>query len=288
MKAYKLLLGSLLFFVLSCDLGDDFAEVPMYVEVSAIDLVTKPGEGFATHDIRDVWVSIDGFSRGIFEVTSDKPARIPVLSDGETVRVEFFAGIRSNGISLSPFLYPFVERIVYDLEFRPGETVPVDIEFEYKQSAVFPILDGFEGVTIFTDDLDEDPSGLEVCTDPEFVQYGNGVGKFVVTEENAFYLQATSQIYSTEDFNASNVYLEIDFKTDIRFSLGYVGYQNNIKQSVVVGGGNATDEWTKLYLDLSADLNGGNVDQFQLLIAGGSLEPGTVLIDNVKLVYLEN
>lgn len=288
MKLLRLMFWPLLFCVAGCGLGDDFDEVPMFVEVSTIDLITAAGQPADSHAIQDVWVSIDGFSRGIFEVKPGQPAKIPVLSNGETVRVEFFAGIRSNGVTLSPFLYPFIERIVFDLEFRPEEVIPLDIVFEYKEYASFLISDDFEGATLFTEDLDDHNSALEVSSDPELVEYGNGCGKFVVTEENRLFEQATAQIYSTDVFKASNVFVELDYKSDVDFGIGYVGYFNGIKTTWVPGGGRKSDNWKKLYLDFSVFLNGGNVDEFQLLIAGASVNTGTILIDNVKLVYLEN
>ncbi len=297
MRKIAFVLGLILILSSGCNLDDNFNQVPMFVQVNSVDLITTDGQGANSHAIRDVWVFVDGFTVGIFEVTPDKPARIPVLSDDEQVRVEFFAGIRNNGLTLNPKDYPFYERITLEMDFTPNEVVEMDLVFEYKDDIVFPILEDFENSQVYENDIDEDEDKfITITTDPDEVAYGLSCAKYVSDTVPDLFAQ-TTEIFETSIFGASEVYLEVDFKSEIPFILGYVGFDESgsftTDFTIVL---NSTEVWTKLYLDLSSALNGGDFIAFQLLVAGAPLDvlnsniekTGTILFDNVKLVHQAN
>ena len=289
MRYYLLLLIAILF-GFGCNLNDNFNEVPMFVQVNSIDLLTEPEQGEATHDIRDVHVFIDGFSAGVFEVTPEKPAVIPVLADNATFTLDLFAGVRNSGLVFSPKLYPFFERNQFELGFAPGTTVQLDLQFEYKDDTLFPIQEDFENSQIYSLDIDEDQeNALTTTSDPSEVEYGLRCAKYVVDDNPIDFAQATT-LFDTNVFGASEVYLEIDYKNEIPFILGYIGFDefNNFTTdfTIVLS---PTSTWKKLYLDLSAHLNGGLYERFQLLVAGApDVGQGTILIDNAKLVHQAN
>jgi hypothetical protein len=297
MRNIVFVLGLVWLLITGCNLNDNFDQVPMFVQVNSVDLITTDNQGANSHAIRDVWVFVDGFTVGIFEVTPDKPARIPVLSEDDIVRVEFFAGIRNNGLTLNPKDYPFYERITLEMDFRPNEVVEMDLVFEYKDDIVFSVLEDFENSQVYENDIDGDEDKfITITSDPDEVAYGLSCAKYVSDTIPDLFGQ-TTDFFETSMFGASEVYLEIDFKSEIPFILGYVGFDENgnftTDFTIVL---NSTDVWTKLYLDLSAALNGGDFEAFQLLVAGAPLDvlnsniekTGTILFDNVKLVHQAN
>ena len=210
------------------------------------------------------------------------------MSEDETVRVELFAGIRNSGLVFSALQYPFTERVVFDLDFRPGETVEVDLEYEYVDDVVFDFLEDFELSQSFGIEFNEEqPSGIFVTTDPEDVAYGSSAARIDVNSDN-FSFTVGTPLLQTEQFGGSQVFLEVDFKTDVPFVIGFVGYGElgnfEFDNTITL---NPSDEWKKLHLNLSTQLNGGIYESYQLLLRGGPLlESGTILLDNFKLVYI--
>jgi len=263
----------------SCGLVDNFDQEPMYLELSAAELGrTYPSVN--THNITDAWVYVDGFNVGIFEL----PARVPILSEGEQVSVDIRAGVRDNGIVFSAKEYPYFITESYTLDFEPNATRDIELAFSYDEAFKVQFLEDFETTNIFFDDLDGDPTST--ISRHNDSPYGNFCGKIDITPEAAFMRQATSTIFDTDEFSSSQVYLEIDYKCDVNFILGYVGHRNSVSRPVGVITLFASEEWNKLYLDLSSELNGGQYDGYQLMVAGpGTEQTGTVLIDNIRIVH---
>ena len=287
MKIYlKLLyLFNLCLFASACD---DFKEEPMYLHINAADFMTVDSQGPPSHRIQDAWVYADGLSIGVFEL----PADVPVLSPDSNVEIDIFGGVRSNGLVLSPIQYSFYERIAFTQDFEAGTTIEISPTFAYREGAKIAFLEDFEGPNLFSEDLDDDDtSALVKTSDPVDVMYGNSCGRITVNTENDLFQQATLATFNAEDFGASEVFVELDFKCDIPFIFGYIG-QTGIFSSaqfpIVLA---PTDEWTKIYIDFSVFFNGGEFDSYKLLLAGAPLlegEGGTIWVDNIKLVYNES
>ena len=70
-------------------------QVPAYLYVDRTLLTTNYAEqGTASANISDVWVTVDGTNRGVYEL----PALFPLLASG-TTKVQLQAGIKKNGVS---------------------------------------------------------------------------------------------------------------------------------------------------------------------------------------------
>lgn len=278
--AFLIILSSL---IVSCALTDTFDEVPMFISIEKADLETTALQGNNSSKIQDVWVFADGASIGVFEL----PATIPILSPDEEVKIDILAGIRNNGLALSPKQYPFMQTLTYNLDFEPEKVVPLEPVFSYYPTTNFALLENFEAELQFNLDLDDDPTSTIYRS--EETPFGQFCGKIDVTEANTLFRQTTSAIYSVSDFGNSEVYLEIDYKCEVPFIVGYIG-DNGASQVfdffIVL---NTTDDWNKLYLDLSSQLNGGRYDRYQILIAGvPQTEEGSIWVDNIKLLHFEN
>lgn len=264
----------------SCGLTDNFSEEPMYLQINSASLTGTPQVG-NSHDIKDAWVYVDGFNVGIFEL----PATVPILSSGNTVNVDIRAGVRDNGIQLSARQYPFYKTLNYTFDFIANETIELDLTYEYVDNVQFTINENFELGNVFFDDVDGNP--LSTISRSNETPYGSFCGKSEVSADLSRFEQATSEVYLTNVFQSSEVYLEIDYKCDVSFIVGYIGYRNSVKSTIGVITLFEEEEWSKLYLDMSADLNSGVFDEYQLVIAGaGTNQDGNIWIDNVRIVHL--
>ncbi len=281
----RLILAILLLNCLSCGMFDNFDEVPMFISIGAdqVDLLTLPGQGLNTAKIKDVWAYADGFSIGVFEL----PATIPVLSDGDQVDLVFFAGVRKNGFVLQPDQYAFYESIERSYNYVPDQVLDIELQFSYDEGLVFPLLANFDTELTFTEDLDgDDTSALYRSTE---TPYGSHCAKIDLTPENALFQQTTTEVYSVADLGNTSLYLEMDYKCEVEFSVGYIGYRNGISETVFFIFLKPQEDWDKIYLDLSSEINGGSYDSFQILLAGVPLtEEGSVWVDNMKLIHFSN
>ncbi len=272
----------LLFFLIglaACNLTDSFSEEPMFLEIESATLVSD-GDTYPSHKIQDVSVYVDGVSVGVFEL----PARVPVLGEGE-VSVVVFAGIRNNGQVLSPKEYPFYKRQEFIIPFEANKIISLSLEYEYLEDTKFVFDDNFESEIQFNLDLDEDEASTLVKSSD--TPYGSFCGLIDVTQETSFFLQATVGRYNVEDFQGSQVYLELDYKCEVPFIVGYIGFDGAIQRSETFIVLFESEEWDKVYLDMSVVLNGGEFDTYRIFLAGvGDMEAGRIWVDNVRLVHL--
>jgi len=164
----------------SCRLTDNFDEEPMYLQINSATLAAIPEVG-NTHDIRDVWVYVDGFNVGIFEL----PAKVPILSAADMVSIDLRAGIRDNGIQLTARQYPFYETLNYNFDFVPNQTRELDVTFAYIDAVKFGMSEDFETSNVFSEDVDGDP--LSTVVRSTEASYGNYCGKSVVSADLSRY-----------------------------------------------------------------------------------------------------
>lgn len=262
-----------------CSVTDGFNESPMYLDISNIDFVSEDASVSASEHITDVWVYVDGASLGVYEL----PAKVPVLGNDE-IEVTLFAGVRDSGQTFSAKQYPFYKRVESILEFLPGETVKMDFETSYEDGVKMPFNENFEGVPIFSFDLDGDAdSSFGNSAD---TPYGSLCGNITVNSSTSSFLQTTATVFSTADFSTSEVYLELDHSNEVNFAIAVRGFRNNqaLIQPVITLF--PTDGWEKLYLNLSAIVNGGDIDAYQIVIAGvGNGESGNIWVDNIRLLH---
>ena len=162
----------------TCMLVDNFDDEPMYLEVQDISFMSDNSEIAENDNITDVWVFIDGVSRGVQPL----PAIIPVLGD-QDVEVALFAGVRESGQLFIANQYPFYDRLELNIPFQPGVTIPVDFETSYVAGSMIALNDNFEGQTEFTVDFDGDlNSTIGFSNDTPF---GELAGRIDVTSDNS-------------------------------------------------------------------------------------------------------
>ncbi len=265
--------------ITSCMLVDNFNEEPMYLDIQDITFTSDDSTLSRNDSITDVWVFIDGVSRGVHPL----PAIVPVLGD-QDVDITLFAGIRESGQQFVANQYPFYDRMELVLPFQAGLTVPLEFETRYVDGTTIAFRDDFEDLTQINVDLDGDLSSTIVMS--EETPFGEFAGRIDVNSESTAFQQASNVIFNTNDFGNREVFLELDHNNDVGFIVGITGSSGSttVRQAAINLFPN--EGWEKLYLNLSIVLELEQVDEFQILIAGDGMgESGTILIDNMRLLH---
>jgi len=279
----RLLLLILIIACASCSFFDTLERKPMFLLANEVSLTTKPGEGANTHKIRDLSIYLDGFNIGFFNV----PADIPVLDEDNESLIEAIAGIRNNGNAVLPVEYPFYSIESLNTTFEEEKMIPFNINFGYKEGVKFKLVEGFENaVHEFNGDLDDNPdTNVEIVTE---ARSGSFAGKISNSADNPNFEFSTSFRYPVSDIDDTQVFLELDYKNDIPFQVGVLGFNNQLGRRdykiVLV----ERDEWNKIYIELTNEIANSGIEEFQLIMRNAT-EPGqygSVWIDNVKLVHL--
>lgn len=266
----------------SCSLFDSAQPEPLYLDMEAAQMVTTPGQGFNTHKINDVSVYADGFSIGLYPL----PANVPVLSERENVEIFIFGVVRNNGIGSNPIEYPFYEPIMLEVPFEPFDRIPVDLEFHYSDQTRIIQIGDFETSNNFNVNADGNP-------DISFVRsgetpYGNFCGKITLTPENPSFEKTTLSKIERTSVTNSSVFLEMDYKSEIPFAVGILrieagGFFVPYYKLVL----NEQDEWNKLYLELTSEINDNQIEEFTILLGSNQSSSGfgSVWVDNLRLLH---
>lgn len=270
--------------VTACD--KEAGDIPAYMQVPSVSLSTDLGQGSTSHRITDLWINLGDEFHGTYVVGSD----IPVLENGRTP-VSIFPGVKMNGSIGFPTIYNMYAPYRDTIDFSPMEKEIFDIEFKYKENAFFALQEDFEQPHRLNVDLDEFDTTRIVRTRDD-VKWGAFAGEITLTKEFPRFKVGSDLIFN--DLNVPNrrVFLELDYKSDETFFIGFRGNRNglspdNLLDAVIT----PKDDWNKIYFDFSNFVNGTNWDYYQLLIEGSWTQEDTnavskIYLDNIKLTYL--
>ncbi len=283
MKNYSYIFSlGLILFCGSCGFYDQ-AEVPAaFLKIDSIEQVTTSGQGFNSHKLTDVWVYADTELLGVFT----PPIDVPVIPKSDSTEIILFPGIRNNGVSTNPIIYPFMDRYENKLPLKSGETITIDPIFNYRSSAVFEMIEGFEGNHGFTFDADTISSTSLLVSEEEFLE-GSRSGHFSIDEANRTVQVATGLEFSTEGLDGREVYLELDYKNDTPLFVGVIARSQlqELKEWKVILP--PRDNWNKIYVDFTNELAFSNIEFYRIVfgVTLGSATEGDAYIDNVKLIH---
>ena len=262
---------------------EDLDEAPAYLLVEGFDLSVGPGEGAATTDIREVWVFIDEVFEGAFPL----PARIPVFANGP-VSVRLEAGIRQDGRSVTPDIYPFYRPAELALDISPGQVTDVGrLTISYRDKTEFGFVEDFEpgSARVFTDVL---TPGNQLEAQETEVRSGRAAGAVVLSDSSRRFEVATGVTFRGLNTVPINVWLEVDYKSDAPTVFGVIGRQNVTGARVFDPGFLPRDTWTKIYFNLGPVVGSADLDELRVALSSkldDELTTGTVYLDNLKLLY---
>ncbi len=271
-------------FLTACEAFRDQDLDPHYLKLDKVSVTTSVDQGAATHNIRDAWVYTQDDELGPFEL----PVTLPVLSDVDSTEYSIFAGVRKNGQSGSPIIYPFLKPAIFTIDTEPGEVYERDLTFDYYDNIVFEFIEDFDANHVFTLDADNfDGSNLTIVEDS--TNLGNTVGQLYVNKENFLCEVITASTFLPDNF-AGRTYLEIDYKNEVPLAIGVQKNIFNSLQNEFIILLREQEDFNKVYVDISSYISDESIGQFSLILSAnidpfGNLEEGRVLVDNVKLLH---
>ena len=247
--------------------------------------------GAGWQKITDGWVYVNNELLGGFSL----PATIPVLAEGES-KVLIFPGVKENGLQSTPSVYPFMERYEVETVLTPAQTTTVQPATRYAGNVIFPWSverAAFNSTSILLEDRDSDTLSIfELTTNGAFE--GRSV-KLAVDTAHAENIIATEQLIDLPLTGAQPVWLEMHYKNDIPFELWLLGSEGNASElSSAVYQFVPTENWNKIYLNLTQFLLALNQEKYRLLFRVNlprddkgkiTQNSGTVFLDNLRVVH---
>jgi len=278
------ILGILALSVNGCEIINPAEDIPSYIKIEPFQLTTQVDEGSASQSITDGWVYVDEILLGAYTL----PATIPVLETGEQ-EIIVDPGIKENGISATPVIFPYYDRFTTSVNLTETETIAIQPKTQYKGNVEFVFIENFEGSHIFTDDRDEYPETAVSITDDGSFE-GNS-GKITLTKDSPLFDVATLSFFENLPSNGIKVYLEINYKTEVEFGVGLRGRNFAGAEELYVSNGlNRSAIWKKVYINLTNTVIDANLEYYQVSLVAelpDEMESADIMIDNIKLLHFE-
>jgi hypothetical protein len=248
-------------------------------------------QGTNSHDIVDAWVYADGEFIGVFEL----PTRVPILKSG-TTNLTILAGIKRNGLATDRAPYPFFKsyNLEYDLvEARVDTLIPV---IEYNEALNFVWMEDFEDGRISLEKTGTITTvdSISITNQPNEVFSYDGVDNnasgVVKIDTGLQFMEFSSVQLFDLPRQGNEIYLELNYKTDVELIVGLYPISGNVVQRVPVVNLFPTNEWRKAYISLKEDVNASEFQglDFRLVFgAQSNAKTGNnfVYLDNLKLMH---
>jgi len=272
-------------FLSACEIINPEEKIPSYIKIDSIKLDIPSSNESELSRITDAWIYVDDQIIGGFEL----PALFPVLVEGNH-KLMIKAGIKVNGISETRGAYPFFNNfIIQNHNFIKDSVVEVKPVIKYYDETIFELNEDFESAGVLFEKTSRSDTSLEKTNISGQVFDGNYSG--------IVHLNATTPIFECKSIealklptNGKPIFLEIIYKNDIKFTVGFFAnyFQNSEQHSVFVL--NESYEWNKIYINLADAINRyPNANDFNIFI-GTTMPEGindaTLQFDNIRIVHM--
>lgn len=283
--------GALLAGTMGCDIINPPEDIPAFLYIEPFQLQTNPStEGSPSHKITDVWVFVNNKFLGAYTL----PAIVPVLAAGES-EIRLDPGIKDNGVTATPEVYPFYAPYNITLELAPDQADTIRPVTKYLDNVRFAMIEGFEGPNHAFRDLRQGNDINKIQLTDVNAFEGNYSGLIYLDTANAAVELATVDRFTNLQERGVYVYLEMNYKSDVPVYFGIVGKDNGVPGTTPVydPGFLPKDEWNKIYFNISALVFEGKFDEIQIGLytaipyTNGQFTQteGRVWLDNIKLVH---
>jgi hypothetical protein len=270
----------------SCDVINPSEEIPAYIHIDSFTLGGSfDSFGSINHKITDAWVVLDNEVVGVFEL----PTTFPVLSKGEH-KLIIQPGVIENGIRNTRTAYPFYDPLIidhYNFEAYAIDTINPHI-WHKKTNFSLALNEDFESANLDFDQGVNSNVPLQRTNNKADVFEGNYSFEAVLPEKSDLFEMISENIFSIPRGKA--VFLEMNYKTDIEFTVGYYALSaTNSKQHPVLYL-NPSSEWKKVYVNYGTEIAYEELtDVFRLFVGSINTTNDTakIYLDNLKLLWLE-
>lgn len=271
----------------ACDIINPPEEIPAYIHIDSFTLIDNYSKvGSLTHNIVDAWVYIDNEFIGTFEL----PVTFPVLMEGNH-KIIIYPGIMDFGIANNRKPYPFYEPLRKDifLEEKIIDTINPTISY-ISDNIDFKWKEDFEFPNLSLEITDFSTVEIERTFNPDEVFEKNYSMKATLDDNTDFFEFQTIDLFELP--RNKQIYLEVNFKTDVIVSFGYfaVGSANIIKHAYF--NFNPSEEWKKIYINLGEEIQYESIDRkyFRLFFGArknDESDSSFIYFDNFKLISYE-
>lgn len=279
--------------ILGCTKEHPVEAFPSYVLVKQVQLVTnEQTQGSASANISEVWFFADNAFLGAYSTSTF----IPVLKSGPT-EIRFEAGIRDNGISATPEMYPFYEPVSAAPTLEPEKVDSFALTFRYREDTKFALLENYEnGLTVFQELITGASFNRLRATEAAAFE-GRAGGLIELTTEFPSVELSSIRRFSGLQERGFPVYLEVNYRSEAPVQFGILGFPRGSEIPVdarYVAGFNPSDKWKKIYFNLSQAIADSQGEEFKLILQtslptenDGTYTRNTanVRIDNLKLLH---
>lgn len=278
----------------ACDLINPEEEIPAYIWIAPFEVQTNgTTQGSASAKITEVWVSVDDAFFGVYPL----PAKIPILKTGNS-KIKLEAGIKDNGISTAPEIYPFFQALEYNIVLKANEIDSIRPKATYRSGIRFALLENFENNSHVFQTLvtGNESNRMSIANDGAFE--GSGSGLIQLSTQYPAVELATRNTYTGLLAKGRAVYLELNYKAEVPLLVGVIAYKagnlNAGGQILYAAGFNASENWNKIYFNLSQVVADSRLDEYQIILkteipknADGTINRSNakIWLDNVKLVH---
>ena len=283
---FILFIAVLCSFLFSCELINPPEAVPSYIHIDTFHLSgSYDSFGSISHRITDAWVVIDNQVIGVFEL----PATFPVLASGNHKMI-IQAGVIENGISNTRTSYPFYEALILDNYFFEELVVDtINPKIHYKKTNMnLALNEDFESANLDFDQSTSSNAALTRTSEKSLVFEGNYSLEAILEQTNDLLEMVSENAYNIPRGKA--VFLEMNYKTDIEFAVGYFALSaTNSKQHPVLYL-NPSKEWKKVYVNFGTEIAyEGLTDIFKIFVGSinSTTDTAKIYLDNLKLLWLE-
>lgn len=254
--------------------------VPAYLYIPAIEMMTGKGEGTASQSFRDAWVYVNDTFVGAYET----PCKVPVTILGN-VEVKVFAGIRENGMITHPTRYSMTAPYSEMLALEPTVTDTIRPIVHYYGQNVFTFNETFDGSHFFKSDRDGDAFTQITLTAQDQAFEGRNSGEILLTEDHPL-LIAEYDIARAVPLTPNQVYIELNYKSDVEFYVGFYGYTPGLSpRDYVLGKIRPKDSWNKIYFNFTPYVNECACTDYRIAIYAAY---DTAVSKTIQQVYLDN
>jgi hypothetical protein len=283
-RNFVLLILVLFISLSSCEIINPEEQIPSYLRIDSIEYNIASSNEAKISNLTDAWVYIDDQILGAFEL----PAEFPVLAEGKH-KVTIKPGIKVSGISETRGAYPFFENYITEVNFIADSAVSIIPVATYYKETQFFINEDFESSGVLFEKTSRSDTSLVKTNDTKLVLDGEFSG-VVHLNTNARMFECKSIEFLKIPTAGKPVFLEICYKSDIPFTIGFFAnfFQTSEQHSVLVV--NTSAVWNKIYINLAdAISNYSDARDFNIFI-GTTIPEGvseaTLYFDNIRLVHM--
>jgi hypothetical protein len=280
----KLLLYLVLIVFVACK--DAPEQIPAYLSLKPFQVDAPGGAGW--QKITDGWLYVNGEYLGAYTL----PAMVPVLAEGES-EVILFPGVKENGIEATPNIYPYLTKFTKKYTLSAAQTTVIQATTDYEPNTVFAFglgrgdFDGGSFISLENRDTDG-VINVELTTDGAFA------GKSILMQVDTLHPImdiSTEKMEGLPVLGAPQVWLEMQYKTDVPFFLYMLSGPNQDSQGVFQF--NLSENWNKIYFNITGTLVTTQQSEQRLLFrlslpkdsAGKYTQnTGKVMLDNIRVV----